>query len=131
MAKKKKTVNRVGFLLDETGSMNIRRDETIVAVNNYFEGLRQEAVVTFATFDTAQGVNFRHVETKAKDIPDLTEQIAQGQSRPLREWLRTNIHCHGKKFTPAELVRRVAGTEMSATPFLNYLREKYTEIYSL
>lgn len=73
MAKKKKSTNRVGFLLDETGSMNVRREETIVAVNNYLEGLREEkAVVTFATFDTEQGVNFRYTETKAKHIPDLT-----------------------------------------------------------
>jgi Mg-chelatase subunit ChlD len=69
---KKKSVNRVGFLLDETGSMNVRRDETIVAVDNYFERLRTEkAVVTFATFDSEQGVNFRQTETKAKDIRDL------------------------------------------------------------
>lgn len=70
-----KTKNRVGFLLDETGSMMVRRDETIVAVNNYFETLRQEkAIVTFATFDTAQGVNFREINTKAKKVVDLTEE---------------------------------------------------------
>ena len=75
MAKRKKSVKRVGFLLDETGSMQVRKDETIVAVNNYFETLREEkAVVTFATFDTAQGVNFRFTDTPAKDIPDLTDQ---------------------------------------------------------
>lgn len=75
MAKRKKSVKRVGFLLDETGSMQVRKDETIVAVNNYFEMLREEkAAVTFATFDTAQGVNFRFTDTPAKDIPDLTAQ---------------------------------------------------------
>jgi hypothetical protein len=75
MAKRKKSVKRVGFLLDETGSMQVRKAETIVAVNNYFETLRSEkAVVTFATFDTEQGVNFRLNDTPAKEIPDLTEQ---------------------------------------------------------
>ncbi len=75
MAKRKKSVRRVGFLLDETGSMQVRKAETIVAVNNYFQTLREEkAVVTFATFDTAQGVNFRFTDTPAKDLPDLTDQ---------------------------------------------------------
>ena len=72
---KKKGKNRVGLLLDETGSMAIRKDETIVAVNNYFDTLREEkALVTFATFDTAQGVNFRHTNVKAKEVSNLTDE---------------------------------------------------------
>ena len=51
-----------------------------------------------------------------KDMPDLTGQIAQGQLLGLRGWLRANIHAHGKKFTPAELVQRVTGGGMSAAP---------------
>jgi carboxypeptidase Taq len=65
------------------------------------------------------------------EMPDLPEQIARGQLLGLREWLRANIHTHGRKFTPGELVRRVTGGEMSAAPCLAYLREKYTEIYRL
>ncbi len=66
-----------------------------------------------------------------KEMPDLPEQIAEGQLLGLREWLRVNIHAHGRKFTPAELVRRVTGGEMSAAPYLAYLREKYAEVYGL
>lgn len=71
---KKKGKKRVGLLLDETGSMQSRRIETIVAVNNYFETLRDEkAKVTFATFDTGQGVNFRNINIPAKKLVDLDE----------------------------------------------------------
>jgi carboxypeptidase Taq len=65
------------------------------------------------------------------EIPDLPEQIARGQFGALRGWLRDNIHVHGKKFTPTELVRRVTGKDMNAAPFLAYLQAKYTEIYGL
>jgi carboxypeptidase Taq len=85
----------------------------------------------FPTYALGNLLSVQFYSQALEDIPDLTERIAQGQLRPLREWLRTNIHSHGKKFTPAELVRRVASTEMSAIPFLNYLREKYTDIYGL
>lgn len=72
---KKKQVNRVGLLLDESGSMSSRRDETIKAVNEYFVTLRNEnAIVTFATFDTAQNVRFRETGVKASDIADLTTE---------------------------------------------------------
>ncbi len=64
-------------------------------------------------------------------MPDLPEQIARGQFGALLTWLRDNIHTHGKKFTPTELVKRVTGGEMSAAPFLAYLQEKYTRIYGL
>jgi len=66
-----------------------------------------------------------------EEIADLPEQIARGQFDVLRAWLRDNIHTHGRKFTPAELVQRVTGGEMSAAPFLAYLREKYSGIYGL
>ncbi len=65
------------------------------------------------------------------EMPDLPEQIARGQFGALLTWLRDNIHTHGKKFTPTELVKRVTGGEMSAAPFLAYLQEKYTRICGL
>jgi carboxypeptidase Taq len=54
--------------------------------------------------------------------------------RPPRKspaWLRENIHRHGGKFKPAELVKRVTGEAMQAEPFLSYLPKKYGEIYAL
>ena len=49
----------------------------------------------------------------------------------LLQWLRDNIHRHGSKFTPRELVQRVTGGEMDSLPYMRYLREKYSDIYSL
>jgi carboxypeptidase Taq len=65
------------------------------------------------------------------DMPDLQEQVARGKFEALREWLRENIHTHGKKFTPVELTKHVTGEEMKAQPFLDYLREKYSEVYGV
>jgi carboxypeptidase Taq len=66
-----------------------------------------------------------------EDIPDMPVRFARGKFQPLLSWLRENIHQHGKKFTPEELVKRVTGEEMQAEPFLAYLRGKYGEIYGL
>ena len=58
------------------------------------------------------------------DIPDLDERIAAGDFAALREWLGENIHRHGRKFAPRELLRRVTGEELRVEPFVDYLGAK-------
>ena len=43
------------------------------------------------------------------DVADIDALIEQGDFAPLREWLRENVHRHGRKFPPRELLRRVTG----------------------
>jgi carboxypeptidase Taq len=64
-----------------------------------------------------------------EDLPQLHEQLAAGELQPLREWLRENVHRHGSKFTTAEVVRRVAGSEIEVAPFVEYLKDKLTAVY--
>ena len=63
--------------------------------------------------------------------PEIPAQIEHGEFAPLRTWLKERIHVHGKKFTPVELVKRVTGSELSARPFVEYVRAKYGDIYGL
>jgi carboxypeptidase Taq len=49
----------------------------------------------------------------------------------LREWLRENLHRHGRKFTPAETLERVVGGPISVQPYVRYLRSKLGEIYGI
>ena len=65
------------------------------------------------------------------DLPDLEQQIEQGKFDTLRAWLRENIHRHGRKFMPRELVERVLGGPIDPQPLLAYLRAKYGDIYRL
>ena len=65
------------------------------------------------------------------EIPDLETQIAAGDFAPLRGWLRTNVHHHGRKFTTSELLQKVLGSGIRVEPFLRYLQGKYGEIYGL
>ncbi|WP_028066325.1 carboxypeptidase M32 [Solirubrobacter soli] len=64
---------------------------------------------------------WRALET---DLPDIDATIAAGDFAPLREWLRENIHRHGRKFTSRELLQRVTGEELQVEPFLSYLETK-------
>ncbi|MBN1660588.1 MAG: carboxypeptidase M32 [Anaerolineae bacterium] len=65
------------------------------------------------------------------EMPDLPQQFERGEFSGLLGWLRTNIHVHGSKYTPVELVERITGGPIRTEPFLDYVREKYTQIYDL
>jgi carboxypeptidase Taq len=60
----------------------------------------------------------------APQLPDVEVDIASGNFAPLREWLRENIHRHGRKFTSRELLKRATGEELRVEPWLEYLQAK-------
>lgn len=69
---------------------------------------------------------------KAKQgIPELEQQIRQGNTVPLLQWLRDNIHAKGRYYTSEDLCRQVTGEPLQVQYFMDYLLEKYTPIYNL
>ncbi len=65
------------------------------------------------------------------DIPDLQDQIRRGEFSTWLSWLREKVHKHGAKFEPQELIQRVTGSMIDPAPYMRYLTQKYSEIYSL
>ena len=67
---------------------------------------------------------------KAKEeITGLEGEIRKGNTLPLLEWLRTNIHSKGRYFTSEELCKEVTGEGLNGAFFLSYAKEKYSSIY--
>ena len=62
------------------------------------------------------------------EIPD---EIGQGQFDTLLGWLRGNIYQHGRKYTANELIERITGGPLTIQPYVNYLTQKYTDLYDL
>ena len=65
------------------------------------------------------------------DVPDLDSQIERGQFAPLLGWLRKNVHRHGRKFTPNELLERATGKQLTAAPWIAYVKQKFGALYGL
>jgi carboxypeptidase Taq len=65
------------------------------------------------------------------DIPTIESQIENGKFDELLAWLRLNIHRHGAKYEPQDLVKRVTGSKITPEPYMRYLTKKYSEIYGL
>jgi carboxypeptidase Taq len=60
-----------------------------------------------------------------KQVAGLPDQLAQGHYQPLLDWLRENVHHHGRRYLPSELMRRATGETTQAKYRVEYLRAKY------
>jgi carboxypeptidase Taq len=85
----------------------------------------------FSTYALGNLVSVQLWEKIMQEIPDLPDQIRQGKFDALLGWLRTNIHVHGRKFMPQELVQKVTGSRIDPAPYMRYLKEKYSQIYGV
>ena len=62
-------------------------------------------------------------------VPDLEEEIATGNFRPLLDFLRRKVHVLGARFTPAETLRRsLDATAIVPDCFIQLLEKKYSRI---
>lgn len=66
-----------------------------------------------------------------KDIPELVFKISKGNFKDLLKWLRKNIHIYGKYYSTDELLVKVTGQEFSAMPFVDYIKNKYSQLYNI
>lgn len=67
--------------------------------------------------------------TMDKSIANFDELLARGEIEPIRTWLTENIHQYGKLKSPAEIIRDVTGENINPAYLVQYLRQKYGEIY--
>ena len=66
-----------------------------------------------------------------KAQPNIPAEIQHGKFNTLHNWLRDNIYQHGSKFTADEILSRVTGNPLTIDPYINYLRAKFGELYTL
>jgi len=83
----------------------------------------------FPTYSLGNLISVQIFEKAKADDPAIPSQIEQGELKALLEWLTAHVYRHGRKFLPAELLERATGGPLRAEPYVNYLKEKYSEIY--
>jgi carboxypeptidase Taq len=81
------------------------------------------------TLGNILGAQFYQAALRAH--PEIEAEMEQGEFGTLHGWLRENIYQHGRKYTASELVERATGGPMRLEPYVQYLRNKYRELYTL
>ncbi len=85
----------------------------------------------FPTYALGNLYAAQFMETAVAQFPAIESELAAGKTTTLLAWLRENIHQHGRKFTPGELVERVTGKPLSHDAFMRYATAKFNDIYDL
>src|SRR5688572_6081356 len=79
----------------------------------------------FATYTLGNVIAAQLWERFAAVRPSRDADIRRGEFAPLLAWLRSELHQHGRKFEPQELVTRITASPVDPEPYLRYLEAKY------
>jgi carboxypeptidase Taq len=83
----------------------------------------------FPTYAVGNLISAQLWEKMHEDMADLDDKICNGDFVELLSWLHSNIHQHGAKFEPQELIQNITGNRIEAQPYIRYLQTKYKDIY--
>jgi carboxypeptidase Taq len=85
----------------------------------------------FPTYALGNLVSVQLWEKMESEIGNPEELVLNATFEPILVWLRENVHVHGAKYEPQELVQKVTGSKISPEPFIRYLETKFGGIYGL
>jgi carboxypeptidase Taq len=83
----------------------------------------------FPTYSLGNVIAGQLWEAALRDVGDLEERIAAGELSPLGDWLRENVHRHGRMLEAGTIVERATGSPTEVGPYLRHLETKFGEIY--
>ncbi|WP_158058093.1 carboxypeptidase M32 [Halorussus halophilus] len=69
--------------------------------------------------------------TIEEELDNPREMIREGEFEPIREWFEENVHQQGQRYTTDELIREATGEDLTAKYYLDYVEEKFGDIYDL
>ena len=85
----------------------------------------------FPTYSLGSFYAAQFMSTAEKNIDGLTDKISRGETRPLLEWLRQQVHDKGRYYQSEDLCNEVTGETLNVSYFINYITGKYSKIYNL
>ncbi len=85
----------------------------------------------FPTYTLGNLISVQLFEAVKAAHPGLEQDTENGQFGNLLGWLRENIHQHGSRYEPAELLKRATGSELDAGPYIRYLKGKFGTLYGV
>ena len=91
----------------------------------------QGSIGYFPTYSLGSILSAQFYSKADEEIDNLEEKIASGELQPLRDWLKENIHQKGCLYKTEELVEDVTGEKPTADYFLDYIEEKFGDIYNI
>ena len=70
-------------------------------------------------------------KTALNTNPTLPEEYKKGEYSNILNYLKENIHQHGKIYRANDLIKRVTGEDLNPDYFIKYIEKKFPPIYGL
>ena len=64
-------------------------------------------------------------DAAVKALPGIPAELGKGNFKPLREWLRDNVHSKGSLLTTDELMIAATGEKLNSKYYLDHLSQRY------
>jgi carboxypeptidase Taq len=78
----------------------------------------------FPTYSLGNVIAAQLWEAAESQVDGLEDRIGEGDFAPLGEWLRENVHRHGRRLSPAKVLERAGCGELDVAPLLAHLRRR-------
>ena len=85
----------------------------------------------FPTYSLGSVLAAQLYDAAENDLGSIEDDVRAGEFDDLREWMTENVHRHGRRYTTDELVRVATGEDYTAEYFIEYVTEKYDDLYDL
>jgi carboxypeptidase Taq len=113
------------------------KDYLDVKIDNDSEGVMQDthwaggAFGYFPSYALGNIYSGQILQAMQTTLPNWQTQLAKGDFKRVRNWLVDNIHSQGNLYDASDLIKKISGKKLNVKPYLNYLNEKYSSLYSL
>lgn len=85
----------------------------------------------FPTYTLGNIMSVQLFEAAKKANPSIEKDMTKGNFDKLFTWLRTNVHEHGSRYLPQDLLKRATGSTLDSRSYVAYLNKKFGSLYQL
>jgi carboxypeptidase Taq len=82
----------------------------------------------FPTYSLGSAYAAQFLAYMKKDL-DFDALVSKGDFAAITAWMADKIHRHGSIYTPRDLVDKIAGEQLNADYYCNYLQDKFGMLY--
>ena len=86
---------------------------------------------TFCNYTIGNVMAAQLIDAMKKQEPEIQNQINNANYSPLLEWLSSNIHQHGRRYSRNELLEKSTGETLNPNPYIDYLKNKASQVYGV
>jgi carboxypeptidase Taq len=84
----------------------------------------------FATYSLGSLYAAQFYAAIEKEYPSIQTEIAEGNNKSVLNWLIKNIYPHGRYYSSEQLCEKVTGEVLQPKYFIDYVTQKFSNIYS-